>query len=354
MSNPFYAMTGQEVLDALKSNENGLSPEEVKLRLNKFGFNELRETKKVSLLHLFLLQFKDIFVIMLLVAVSVALLTGEVVNAVTIFAIVILNAVIGFIQEYRSEKALEAMKKMTSPHARVLRAAHEVKIPAKEVVPGDVILIEAGDRIPADARIINEVELQTNEAVLTGESTPVTKNTDAIARTTPIADRHNMVFTATHAIYGHGVAIVTSTGMTTEFGKIAGMVQTIDREETPLKLKLNRFAKKLGVLVVIVCIAIFLLEEFRGQPFIKSLMMAIALAVSAVPEGLPAILTVTLTLGARDLAKNKAIVRKLSSVETLGSTTVICSDKTGTLTKGEMMVREAHTLKNVYTFSGNG
>jgi Ca2+-transporting ATPase len=354
MNVPFYTMTNDEVIERLTSNVKGLSAKDATLRLKQYGFNELRETHQVSLLHLVLAQFKDVFVFMLLVAVTAALLTGEMVDAITIFAIIILNAVIGFIQEYRSERALEAMKKLTSPQARVLRAAREVKISAREVVPGDLILIEAGDRIPADARIIEAVELKTNEAVLTGESTPVTKHPDTIAQISPIAEQYNMVFTATHVIYGHGVAIVTNTGMTTEFGKIAGMVQTIDQETTPLKLKLNRFAKQLGTLVVIACIAIFLLEGYRGQPVVKSFMMAIALAVSAVPEGLPAILTVTLTLGARDLAKKNAVIRKLTSVETLGSTTVICSDKTGTLTKGEMMVREAYTLQNVYTFSGDG
>jgi Ca2+-transporting ATPase len=350
----YYSLSRDDVLTALRSTVQGLSADEAHRRLQTYGYNELTEQHRVTRLEILLDQFREIFVIMLLVAASVALVTGEVVDAITIFAIVVLNTVIGFIQEYRSEKALEAMQQLTAPHARVLRAGLDITIPATEVVPGDILCIETGDRIAADARLLQEAELKTNEAVLTGESIPVTKSTDPLPFDTAIGDQHNMVFTATHAIYGRGTAVVTQTGMLTEFGKIAGMVQTIDREKTPLKRKLDHFAKQLGLLVIITCFAIFVLEWLRGQPFITAFMLAIALAVSAVPEGLPAILTVTLALGARDLAKNQAVIRRLASVETLGSTTVICSDKTGTLTKGEMMVREAVTSTDTYTFSGNG
>jgi Ca2+-transporting ATPase len=351
---PFYAMSHDAVLKDLKTTPAGLRTDEVDRRLQIYGSNELKEQHCVTPFEIFVNQFREIFVIMLMIAASVALITGEVVDAVTIFAIIVLNTVIGFIQEYRSEKALEAMQQLTSPLARVLRGGQEVTISANEVVPGDILCIETGDRIPADARLLRDAELQMNEAVLTGESTPVTKTSTTLPLNTAIGDQRNMVFTATHAIYGRGTAVVTRTGMQTEFGKIAEMVQTIDREKTPLKRKLDRFAKRLGLLVIGMCVTIFVLEAYRGQPFITAFMLAIALAVSAVPEGLPAILTVTLALGARDLAKNKAVIRRLASVETLGSTTVICSDKTGTLTKGEMMVRQAWTSTKIYTFSGNG
>ncbi|MCW1309910.1 MAG: calcium-translocating P-type ATPase, SERCA-type, partial [Candidatus Nanoarchaeia archaeon] len=316
---------------------------------------------------IFLNQFKDIFVLMLLAATVISFLIGETVDAIVIAAIVILNAIVGFIQEYRSEKAMEAMRKLTSPKARVIRNGKEVLIDAREVVPGDILLLEAGDRIAADARIIEAIDLKLDEAVLTGESTPVNKTIEKIPKETKISDRKNCVFMATHVIYGRGKAVVTATGMNTEFGKIAEMVQEIEEEETPLKRKLEDFAKKLAKLIIVICIIIFALEVYElvfiekitgGPSLIKGLveefMTAVALAVSAVPEGLPAVVTVSLALGARELAKKNAIIRKLSSAETLGSTTVICSDKTGTLTKGEMTVRKIFVNGEIINVSGVG
>jgi Ca2+-transporting ATPase len=261
---------------------------------------------------------------------------------------------------------MEAMKKLTAPKARVLREGKEVIIPAREVVPGDILLLEAGDRIPADGRLIEIVDLKTDEAVLTGESTPVEKETSVIDEKTPVADRKNSVFMATHVIYGRGKAVVTATGMNTEFGKIAEMVQAVEEEETPLKQKLGRFAKKLGMIIIIVCAIIFALElyeifvikGYRGTAVVENIMdtfmTAVALAVSAVPEGLPAVVTVSLALGARELAKRNAIIRRLSSAETLGATTVICSDKTGTLTKGEMTVRKIYVNGEMIDVTGSG
>lgn len=343
MNTEFHAMKAEEATRALESSLQGLSEEEAKRRLEEFGFNELMEGKSAVALRIFLRQFKDVFVIMLLIAVSLSVLAGKGIDALAISAIVVLNSVVGFVQEYRSEKAMEAMKNLTAPKARVMRDGGERVIPAREVVPGDLIILESGDRIPADARLIETVDLNTDESVLTGESVPEEKNTVAVNVHTPIADRENMVFMATHVVYGRGKAVVTSTGMNTEFGKIAEMVQAIEEEETPLKLRLRRFAKKLGILVTFACAAIFLLEGLRGAPLVGSFFLAVALAVSAVPEGLPAIVTVTLALGARGLAKRNAITRRLSSVEALGSTTVICSDKTGTLTKDEMTVRKIYS-----------
>jgi Ca2+-transporting ATPase len=277
------------------------------------------------------------------------------VDAIAIGAIVVLNAVVGFVQEFRSEKAMEAMEKLTAPRARVLRGGRVTLIPATEVVPGDILLLETGDRIAADGRLLEAVDLSLDEAILTGESIPVNKNISVFTAETPAADRKNMVFMGTHVTYGRGRAVVTSTGMNTQFGKIAEMVQVVEKEEIPLKLKLDRFSKKLGIVIVIVSIAIILLDLIRiGRIEIEIFMTSVALAVSAVPEGLPAIVTVTLALGARELAKRNAVIRRLASVETLGSTTVICSDKTGTLTKGEMTVRKIFVNNQMIEVTGTG
>ncbi len=374
MDSTWHAMEAEEVLRTLQSDLKGLSDEEAKLRLHKFGYNELEKRKRVSPLQIFLSQFKNIFVIMLLVAIIICVMICVIigwseaeaaaepravietyVDPIVIGAIVVLNAVVGFVQEYRSEKAMEAMEKLTSPRARVLRGGRDAVIPAKEVVPGDILLMEAGDRTAADGRLLEAVDLSIDEAILTGESTPVGKNTSALAVETSVADRKNMVFMGTHLTYGRGKAVATSTGMNTQFGKIAEMVQVVEKEEIPLKLKLDRFAKKLGIIVVIASVTILLLDLVRiGRIEIEIFMTSVALAVSAVPEGLPAIVTVTLALGARELAKRNAVIRRLASVETLGSTTVICSDKTGTLTKGEMTVRKTFVDNQSVEVTGTG
>jgi len=360
----------KEVLHALQSDLKGLNSEEAELRLRKFGYNELEKRKSVSPLQIFFAQFKNIFVIMLLIAIIISVIIGwreaqaatesqawieTFVDALAIGAIVVLNVAVGFGQEYRSEKAMEAMKKLTAPRARVLRDEKDVMIPAREVVPGDILLLEIGDRISADGRLIETVDLSVDESTLTGESTPISKNTSILAVETSVADRKNMVFMGTHVTYGRGKAVVTSTSMNTQFGKIAEMVQMVEKEEIPLKLKLDRFAKKLGIMVVIASITILLLDLVRiGRIEIELFMTSVALAVSAVPEGLPAIVTVTLALGARELSKRNAVIRRLASVETLGSTTVICSDKTGTLTRGEMTVRKIFINNKIVEVTGTG
>jgi Ca2+-transporting ATPase len=381
MSPEWHAMKTEEFMKGLKASEKGLSEEEAKRRLQEFGPNELVERKRVTPFQIFLGQFKDIFVIMLLFAIVISFIVAwykttiasgaegsidEYVDAITIGAIVVLNAVVGFVQEYRSEKAMEAMKKLTAPKARLLREGKEVLLPAREVVPGDIALLESGDRIPADGRLLEVVDLKTDEAVLTGESTPVGKTTEALGAKTSVADRKNSVFMATHIIYGRGKAVITSTGMNTEFGKIAEMVQAVEEEETPLKQKLARFAKKLGIIIVAVCAIVFALELYEifvvgvggaGEAIeniTEAFLVAVALAVSAVPEGLPAVVTVSLALGARELAKRNAIIRRLASAETLGATTFICSDKTGTLTKGEMTVRKVYTNDKMIELTGVG
>ena len=366
MASAWHSKKPEEVLSELRADPNGLSREEAERRLKEFGYNELKEKKKVTPLQIFLRQFKDIFVIMLLIATAISFLIGETVDALTIAVIVILNSIVGFVQEYRSEKAMEAMKKLTAPKARIMRDGSEAMIAAREIVPGDIVLLEAGDRVPADGRLLEVVDLKADEAVLTGESTDVTKDLSVVKEETSVADRRNSVFMATHMTYGRGKAVITSTGMNTEFGKIAEMVQTMETEETPLKQKLERFAKKLGIIIVALCAVIFILELYEifvlgivqtadalGN-IIDAFETSIALAVSAVPEGLPAVVTVSLALGARELAKRKAIIRKLSSAETLGATTVICSDKTGTLTKGEMTVRKIYVNGKTIDVTGAG
>ncbi len=366
MSPESHAIETEELMRALKASEKGLSEEEARRRLQEFGPNELVERKGITPFQIFLEQFKDVFVIMLLIAIVISVLIGEIIDASTIGAIVVLNSVVGFVQEYRSEKAMEAMKKLTAPKARVFRDGKEMLIPAREVVPGDIALLEAGDRIPADSRLLEVVELKTDEAVLTGESTPVGKTTEVLDEKTPVADRKNSLFMATHVTYGRGKAVVTSTGMNTQFGKIAEMVQAVEEVETPLKQKLAVFAKKLGIIIIGVCVVIFALELYEifvlgvstGVEAIGSILeafeTAVALAVSAVPEGLPAVVTVSLALGARELAKRNSVIRKLASAETLGATTVICSDKTGTLTKGEMTVRKVYVGGEMVDVTGVG
>ena len=354
----------------------GLTSQEAQERLKKYGYNELVAKKRRTALHMFLDEFKDIFILLLIAATIFSaiigyydLLTGEAegfmeafADVIIIGAIVILVAITGFVQEYQAEKALEAMKKLTAPKARVIRDGIEVIIPAKEIVPGDILALESGDQIPADARIIEAIELKTSEAVLTGESTPVNKDLSVLADETPISERRNTLFTATHVVYGRGKAVVTTTGMNTEFGKIAEMVQTAQEEETPLQKKLDRFASKIAKVVVAVCGVIFVLEAFdvvvqgqlRVDGFIQAFLSSISLAISAVPEGLPAIVTVALALGAREFARRHALVRRLSSAEGLGAVTVICSDKTGTITKGEMTVRQIYADGKLLEVTGVG
>ena len=376
MSSTWHAMQKEEVLQTLKSGSTGLSSEEVRKRLAEYGFNELKEKKRRTALQMFLEEFKDIFILLLIAATVFSIIIGyyelmqnpslgfleTYADAITIGIIVILVAIAGFVQEYRAEKAIEALKKLAAPRARVARDGKETMIPAREVVPGDILVLEAGDTVAADSRLLEAVELKTDEAVLTGESTPVNKSLEPVKPDSPTADRRNMLFMATHTIYGRAKACVVSTGMNTEFGKIAEMVQEAEEEETPLEKKLDNFAKKIAKVVVAVCVVIFALEAFdviasrvlNIEGFIQAFLSSIALAISAVPEGLPAIVTITLALSAREYAKRHAIIRKLSSAESLGATTVICSDKTGTLTKGEMTVRRMYVNNKFVEVSGVG
>ncbi len=340
-----------------------MSQVEAQRRLTQYGPNELEKEEGISPFALFIGQFKNILIVILLIAIVLSAVIGELIDAGIIAAIVIFCAVLGFTQEYRAERALEALKKMLSPTITVLREGKEEEIPSKELVPGDVLLLEAGDKIPADARLIEVHSLMCDEAPLTGESVPVSKDIKPLPVEVRVSDRKNMVFTGTTVTYGRGRAVVTSTGMNTEFGEIAKAMTSVEAEETPLEKRTGEIGKWLGIIALSVCGLILVIsivrEAFGGGQIdlrfiITMVMFAVALAVAAVPEALPAIVTGALAIGMHQLAKRNALVRKMPVVETLGCTTVICSDKTGTLTKGEMTVRKIFSGGRLIDITGVG
>jgi len=335
----WHSIDIDEVLQRLGATEGGLSEEEAQRRFEKFGPNELRKEKGKSPWSIFFDQFKDFLIILLLGATFVSLLIGEVLDAAAIMAIVIISAFLGFLQEYRAEKALEALKKMAALEALVIRGGRERRILAKELVPGDIILIHAGDKVPADARLIEEFNLKVDEAPLTGESVPVNKEVIVLPSETALADRKNMLYAGTIVTYGRGKAVVVATGMETEFGKIAQMIQLVEEETTPLERRMAEIGRWLGIGSLAVVAVVSALGIFRGHELLEMFLWGVSLAVAAVPEALPAVVTGALAIGVQRMAKRNAIVRKLPAVETLGCTTFICSDKTGTLTKNEMTVR---------------
>ncbi|MGB9628961.1 MAG: cation-translocating P-type ATPase [Thermodesulfobacteriota bacterium] len=360
----WHTMEPLQVIKELNTDPHqGLSEEEVKRRLEKFGYNELKKEEGVSPFTLFINQFKNILIIILLIATVLSALVGEIFDAGLILVIVIFCAILGFVQEYRAERALEALKKMLSPTITVLRGGREEEIPSNELVPGDILLLEAGDKIPADARLIENHSLRCDEAPLTGESAPIGKDIKPLPDNIRINDRKNMVFTGTTVTYGRGKAVVTSTGMSTEFGKIAEEVMAVETEKTPLERRTDEIGKWLGIISLGICFlvaAVSVLREIFGGgrinlPFIVTMVMfAVSLAVAAVPEALAAIVTGALAIGMHQMAKRNALVRKMPAVETLGCTTVICSDKTGTLTKGEMTVRKIFTEGKIIEVTGAG
>lgn len=348
----WHSIEVPQVLKELNTDpRHGLTEDEVKRRLEKYGHNELKKEEKASSFTLFFNQFKSILVIILLVAVVLSALVGEVIDAAIIAIIVIFCAVLGFVQEYRAERALEALKKMLTPTITVLRGGKEKEVPSKDLVPGDILLLEAGDKIPADARLVENHSLRCDEAPLTGESMPVGKHIKPLPEDVRPSDRRNTVFTGTIVTYGRGKAVVTVTGMNTEFGKIAEEVTAVRTEKTPLEKRTEEIGKWLGIIALSICFLVAGISVVREAfvdkvdlPFIiKMVMFAVALAVAAVPEALAAIVTGALAIGMHQMAKKNALVRKMPAVETLGCTTVICSDKTGTLTKGEMTVRKIFT-----------
>ena len=344
----FYTQSSEEVLKNLDSSVEGLSTAQAQERLANYGRNELEEGEKRSLLAKFLDQFKDLMIIILLVAAALSVITegmDGLTDAMIILAVVVLNAAFGVYQEGQAEAAIEALKNMSSPMARVRRDGHVIEIDSKELVPGDIVLLEAGDVVPADMRLLEAASLKIEEAALTGESVPVEKDvTGLVEADAGIGDRVNMGYQNSNVTYGRGIGVVTNTGMYTEVGKIADMLANADETETPLKQSLEQLSKALTYLIVVIAVITFLVGVFvRGEHPLEGLMVAVALAVAAIPEGLPAIVTIVLSLGTTTLAKRNSIVRKLPAVETLGSTEIIASDKTGTLTMNQMTVEKVYT-----------
>lgn len=335
----WYRLTAEQVVQQLQSSPEGLTSHETSNRLSKWGTNELIEKKKRTRLEMFFDQFKDFMIIVLIGAALVAGLTGDIGDTIAIIVIVILNAVIGFVQEVRAEKAMAALKKMAAPEAIVLRDSATASVPASSLVPGDIVILKTGRIVPADLRLIEAISLKVDESALTGESTPITKTSDALVDDSlPVADRTNMAFKSTPVVFGRGMGVVVATGMATEIGMIARMLQSEEEVKTPLQQRLARFGRNLAIVVLLLCAVFFIAGLLRGEEPLLILLTAISLAVAAIPEALPAVVTISLALGARKLVKQNALIRRLPAVETLGSVTYICSDKTGTLTLNEMHV----------------
>ena len=337
----WHAEKGQDVLKVFgTSAETGLTPEQVEELRTQCGFNELQSAEKKGLLARFIDQFKDFMILVLLIAAAVSFALGEKADAFIIITIVVLNAVVGIIQENKAEESLEALKKMSAPQAKVLRNGQVLFIHSREIVPGDIFILEAGDLIPADGRLLEIANLRVEESALTGESLAVEKTTDLVAPDSLLGDRINMVFSSSMVSYGRGRAIAVNTGMGTQVGKIATMLMNTDNEPTPLQKSIGQLGKYLGVITLAICFIIFGVGLYQGRDIFEMFLIAVSLAVAAIPEGLPAVVTVVLAIGVQQLVKKHAIIRKLPAVETLGSASIICSDKTGTLTQNKMTVVE--------------
>ncbi len=349
----YYTISAEKVLKELNTSPSGLSDEEADVRLGQYGLNELKEAKKISPVMIFFAQFNNFLVWILLIAVGISAAIGDIVESIVITIIIVLNSVIGFLQEYRAEKAIEALKKLAGLRADVIRNGERKQVDAKELVPGDIIIIETGDKISADCRLIEESNLETQESSLTGESTPVRKGVEAVKQV-PIAERLNMVFSGTIVTKGRAKAVVASTGMRTEIGRIATLIETAKEEMTPLQKKLAGFGKQIGILTMIIAAIVFGATVLRGEDPLKMFEVAVSLAVAAIPEGLPAVVAMALALGVQRMIKRNALIRKLPSVETLGSTTVIATDKTGTLTLDKMTVKKLYVGGKVTAVAGEG
>lgn len=344
----FYGKSIPEVLDILKVSSKGLNDSEVEKRQQQYGYNELCEGHKKSIFQIFMEQFKDLLIVILIVAATVSIFTGNFESAMVIFAVIILNSILGTVQQVKAEKSLKSLKALSAPTAKVLRNGIQVEISSREVVVGDILYLEAGDYISADGRIIENYSIQVNESSLTGESENVSKTQDIIeGDNAAIGDRKNMLFSGSLVTYGRAVIVVTGTGMKTELGKVASLLKNTEEKKTPLQVNLDNFSKKLSILILIICVLIFILDVFRGYPVMDSIMFSIALAVAAIPEALSSIVTIVLALGTQKMARENAIVKKLKAVEGLGSVSVICSDKTGTLTQNKMTVKKLYTDNKV-------
>jgi len=352
----WHALSREEVLEKLDSGlEKGLSNDQAKERLEKFGPNQLEEGKKTTFLQMVFEQLNNFVVILLIVAAVISAFLGEIVDAAAIITIVVLNTIMGVVQDSRAQEELAALKKMAAPEAPVLRDGHRISLPARELVPGDIVFLETGNYVPADVRLLEAVNLRIEEAALTGESVPVEKNAASVIDSdASLGDRKNTAFSGTVVTYGRGRGVVVSTGMHTQIGLIAKMLQSVEEEETPLQRRLDQLGKTLGIACLIISGLVFISGLIEGGNPLEMFMIAVSLAIAAVPEGLPAVVTISLALGMREMVKRHALIRRLSSVETLGSATVICSDKTGTLTQNAMTVTRIWVDGKMLEVTGSG
>ena len=338
----YYLQTKAKVLEELKTSSGGLSSQQAKDNLTKYGKNALIEGKRKTTLQVFLEQFKDLMVIILIIAAVISAFTGELESTLVIIAVLILNAILGTVQHIKAEKSLESLKSLSSPSAKVLRDGKKIEIDSKDVVPGDIMLLEAGDMVTADGRILENFSLQVNESSLTGESTNIDKADVEFDHEMPLGDRINMVYSSSLVTYGRANVVVTATGMNTEIGKIASLMNETKERRTPLQISLDKFSSKLATAILIICAIVLGLQIWRGQPIMDALLFAVALAVAAIPEALSSIVTIVQAMGTQKMAKENAIIKNLAAVESLGSVSVICSDKTGTLTQNKMTVQDIY------------
>ncbi|MDD5215143.1 MAG: calcium-translocating P-type ATPase, PMCA-type [Methylococcales bacterium] len=353
-STDWHVLTIQQALEAQQITFAGLTPSQAAQRLQRDGANQLKEKPPKSIWWLFLAQFQSVLIVVLIAAAGLATFIGDEIDGMVIMTVVFINSLLGFYQEFQAEKSLASLKKMLSLQATVRRDNDVIEIAAKDLVQGDIVLLEAGNKIPADGRLLKAIGVECDESALTGESIPVEKQTEALQSNTPLAERSNMLFMNNVVTRGRGEMLVTATGMDTEIGKLAQLLTDTEEQPTPLQNQLDRLGKRLAGLALVIVLILFARALWRGEPLIETAFTAIALAVAAIPEGLPAVVTVTLALGMHRMAKQKAIVKRLSAVETLGCTTVICTDKTGTLTVNQMTVREFFYHGKNYHVSGEG
>ena len=338
----YYLQTKDEVLKEFKTGSDGLSTKQAEENLAKYGKNALVEGKKKTAFQVFLEQFKDLMVIILIIAAVISAFTGDLESTLVIIAVLILNAILGTVQHVKAEKSLESLKSLSSPSAKVLRNGEKIEIDSKDVVPGDIMLLEAGDMVTADGRILDNYSLQVNESSLTGESTNIDKADVDFDHEIPLGDRLNMVYSSSLVTYGRANVLVTGTGMNTEIGKIASLMNETKERRTPLQVSLDKFSSKLATAILIICAIVLGLQIWRGQPIMDALLFAVALAVAAIPEALSSIVTIVQAMGTQKMAKENAIIKNLAAVESLGSVSVICSDKTGTLTQNKMTVEDIY------------